>query len=35
MAQRIKAFAAKPDNVSLILGIHMTEKENQSSKVLL
>lgn len=32
MAQRVKALVAKPDDLSLLLGTHMVEEGNGSSK---
>lgn len=33
MTLEVKEFAAKADDLSLILGIHMVERENQLSQV--
>lgn len=35
MAHQIKAFAAKPGDLSLIPGIHVVEKGNQLQQVVL
>lgn len=32
MAQRIKVFASQPDDLSLLPGIHMVERETASFK---